>query len=120
MRRGSIGCTLFALNRASRYNSHGSYNSREDIQTGSMDNVRPLRHLLTGIAFLLVVMVVGVVGFHAIEGWSLLDSVYMTVITLTTVGYGEVHPLSDNGKQRSTVVRGCRRSKVAAILRLAG
>ncbi len=63
-----------------------------------MNNLRPLRHLLTGIAFLVIVIVIGVAGFHAIEGWSFLDSVFMTVITLTTVGYGEVHPLSDNGK----------------------
>jgi hypothetical protein len=34
----------------------------------------------------------------AIEGWSFLDSLYMTVTTITTVGYGEVHPLSTGGR----------------------
>jgi voltage-gated potassium channel len=38
------------------------------------------------------------VGYMLIEGWSLLDAAYMTVITVGTVGYAEVHPLSDLGR----------------------
>ena len=45
------------------------------------------------LAFLLVVGS-GVVGYRFIEGYSWLDACYMTVITLTTVGYREVQPLS--------------------------
>src|SRR5437762_5121693 len=37
-------------------------------------------------------------GFMVVEGWSIFDSFYMTLITLTTVGYGEVHPLSFHGR----------------------
>lgn len=52
---------------------------------------------LTGAA-LMTVSVGGVVGFRLIEGWDWLDSLWMVVITLTTIGYGEVHPLSDPGR----------------------
>ncbi len=41
---------------------------------------------------------VGTVGFTAIEGWPAVDSLYMTITTLSTVGYGEIHPLSGAGR----------------------
>jgi voltage-gated potassium channel len=40
----------------------------------------------------------GVTGYMVIEGWSFLDSLYMTVTTLTTVGFREVHPLDQSGR----------------------
>ena len=39
-----------------------------------------------------------IAGYMVLEGWSLLDAAYMTVITFTTVGYEEVHPLSTTGR----------------------
>ena len=53
---------------------------------------------------LILLVVVGTVGFMLVERWSFLDSLYMTVITLTTVGYGEVYPLDTNGKIYSIVL----------------
>lgn len=52
------------------------------------------------IALLLLVATffVGVAGFRFIEGWPWFDGFYMTLITMTTVGYGEVHPLSHAGR----------------------
>lgn len=47
---------------------------------------------------LIVVIALGTLGFCVIEGWSLIDSLFMTVTTVTTVGYGEVHPLSQSGR----------------------
>lgn len=40
----------------------------------------------------------GSVMFHYLEGWSWIDSVYFSVITLTTVGYGDFSPQTDEGK----------------------
>jgi voltage-gated potassium channel len=40
----------------------------------------------------------GTAGYMFLEGWNAFDSLFMTVITLTTVGYGETHPLSDPGR----------------------
>ena len=60
--------------------------------------MNPLRRLFWGIFWLVGVIVVGVVGYEIIEGWNFLDSIYMTVTTITTVGYNEVHPLSDGGR----------------------
>ena len=40
----------------------------------------------------------GTVGFHLVEGWSLADSFYVTVQTLTTVGYGDLPPHSSGGR----------------------
>jgi voltage-gated potassium channel len=50
------------------------------------------------IGLLLLVISFGTAGYRVIEKWSLLDSIYMTIITLTTVGFKEVHDLSQNGK----------------------
>ena len=44
------------------------------------------------------VIVVGTAGYMLIEGWGWFDAFYMTAITITTVGYGEVHPLSTAGR----------------------
>ncbi len=51
-----------------------------------------------GLVILAVIMAVGTLGYVVIEGWSLLDAFYMTVITITTVGYQEVRPLDDTGR----------------------
>lgn len=50
------------------------------------------------VCILLALLLLGVVGFRVTEGWDLLDCLYMTVISLTTVGYGEIQPLERPGK----------------------
>ena len=57
-----------------------------------------LKRLLFIAALLTAALLIGTFGFAIVEGWSLFDSFYMTLITLTTVGYGEVHPLSRTGR----------------------
>ncbi len=58
---------------------------------------REVRSGLLVITAFVVAVIIGTVGFMVIEGWSLLDAVYMTITTIFTVGFGEVHPLSTAG-----------------------
>jgi voltage-gated potassium channel len=55
----------------------------------------PLKWFVVAI---LAIVVAGTAGYMVIEGWSLVESVYMTVITLSTVGFSEVRPLSPAGR----------------------
>ncbi len=55
------------------------------------------RLVITFLA-LVIVFICGSVGFMVIEGWTFLDASYMTVITLTTVGFSEVNTLSSGGR----------------------
>lgn len=56
------------------------------------------RLLRTPVLSLGAVLVAGVAGFIVIEGWTPLEALWMVGITLSTIGYGEVHPLSDAGR----------------------
>ena len=57
-----------------------------------------VRSLVLAFFLLAMVQVVGVCGYVLIEGWSPLDAWWMVLITLTTIGYGEVQPLSQEGR----------------------
>ena len=50
------------------------------------------------VLLLTLIFITGTLGFHLIEGWGFLDSLFMTLITITTIGYREIYPLSDGGK----------------------
>ena len=54
----------------------------------------------TFLIYFIALITIGSVGFYLIGGdeWSFIDSMYMTILTLSTVGFGEVHPLSEIGK----------------------
>src|SRR3712207_3505473 len=57
-----------------------------------------LRRIQSALLALAIIVVAGVVGYMAFEGWSFTDALYMTVITLTTVGYREVRTLDTTGQ----------------------
>ncbi|MFN6203301.1 MAG: potassium channel family protein [Acidobacteriota bacterium] len=63
-----------------------------------MKQVSLRRRLLIQVAVATILLVIGTVGYHIIEGWSLFEGLYMTVITLATIGYGEVRVLSYEGR----------------------
>lgn len=56
------------------------------------------------IFLLVLVMGLGTLGYMLIEKWSFLESFYMTLITITTVGFGEVHHLTPSGKVFTSVL----------------
>ncbi|MBK7850509.1 MAG: potassium channel protein [Bacteroidetes bacterium] len=63
-----------------------------------LTNFRYFKKLYYAIAMVVLVLVVGIVGYYTIEDYTFLDSVFMTVITVATVGYREVKELDDAGK----------------------
>jgi voltage-gated potassium channel len=64
---------------------------------------RPILQLCLIFGLLSVVLIAGMLGFHWVEDWGWSDSFYMSLTTLTTVGYTEVHPLSPNGRVFNSV-----------------
>lgn len=58
----------------------------------------PLLRFRRPALLLLLIVGGGTLGYMVIEGWDLVDSLFMTVITVSTVGYATVHPLSLAGK----------------------
>lgn len=56
------------------------------------------RQLIRPATIILLIMLTGTLGYMVIEGWGFLDAAYMTVTTMATVGFGEIHPLSQNGR----------------------
>jgi voltage-gated potassium channel len=66
--------------------------------------VHPLRRLVPAGIILLAVVIVGVSGYMLIERWSFLDAIYMVVTTLLTIGFQEVHKLSNAGRVLTIVI----------------
>lgn len=57
-----------------------------------------LKRLYVNVGLVMFSLSFGIIGFYVLEDYTWIDSIYMTIITLSTVGYGEVEKLSDHGK----------------------
>src|SRR5512142_1952764 len=60
--------------------------------------MNPVKDLKISLLLLFALIAAGTAGYMTIEGWNFLDALYMTVITIGTVGFQEVHRLSDAGR----------------------
>ncbi|MGZ6276738.1 MAG: potassium channel family protein, partial [Syntrophales bacterium] len=58
----------------------------------------PTKKLKIAALTLISIFIIGTFGFHFFEGWSLTESLYTTVITLSTVGYGDFYPETTGGR----------------------
>ncbi len=67
-------------------------------QAKRLQAVRPLRMVLLWLVIVVAVSFVGAIGYVVLEGWSLFDAMYMSVITLTTTGFREVRDLDVAGR----------------------
>jgi voltage-gated potassium channel len=67
-------------------------------------NRRFLNRGLVIAALLALTLLAGTVGFRFIEGYSYFDAFYMTLVTISTVGYQEIHPLSQIGRIFNSVL----------------
>jgi voltage-gated potassium channel Kch len=69
----------------------------------------PLRNLIVGVFYMLVVMAAAVIAY-VLAGWSVGDALYMVIVTVYTVGYGEVRPITSPALREitiGTIVLGC-------------
>ena len=66
-----------------------------------------LRGIRLAILLFAAVTAVGTIGYMLVEGWSAWDAFYMTIISVTTAGYREVHPMSKAGQAWTSLVLIC-------------
>lgn len=67
-----------------------------------LDTIKSYYRFFVPLIVMLLLWLIGTIGYVVIEHYSFFDAFYMTVITVATVGYEEVHPLSNNGKVFTT------------------
>src|SRR5210317_2071079 len=63
-----------------------------------------MKKILTGVFILILILIYGTSGYMFIEDMDFTDAIYMTVISITTVGFREVNPLSTTGKYFTLVL----------------
>jgi voltage-gated potassium channel len=66
--------------------------------------VKAFANLRIAFLALIALIVVGMAGFHYLEHWTWFEGFYMVLTTITTIGYGELHPLSPAGRVFNTFI----------------
>jgi voltage-gated potassium channel len=56
------------------------------------------RHLIFSLSISILILALGTIGYMIIEGWTFVDALYMTVITISTVGFKEVNQVGEGGR----------------------
>lgn len=64
----------------------------------SLWNLFKKKEYRAGLLWLVVLLLVGMIFYHQVEGWDWLDALYFSVITLSTVGYGDMSPTTSASK----------------------
>ncbi len=72
--------------------------SNINLEDNDFNKKTIIRRIAAPILVIIVIIIIGTSWYSIIEGWSVLDAMYMTVITVTTIGFREVHQLDDSGK----------------------
>jgi hypothetical protein len=83
--------------RRERSRSRGLYVFRDFFATLLQPEFRPI------FGSVVIVLTVGTLVFRRLEGWSVIDSLYFSVVTLATIGYGDLTPTTDTAKLFSIV-----------------
>lgn len=68
------------------------------MRAAMLEVENPLNRFRLPALLVLIAALYGTTGYMIIEGWGVLDAFYMTITTMATVGFGEIHPLSDAGR----------------------
>lgn len=64
---------------------------------------KPLSRVIYGILFFILTCLIGIIGY-VIYGWSIMDSIYMVIITIFGVGYGEIKPIESSSLRVFTIM----------------
>ncbi len=63
-----------------------------------------IRHIWLSFFIFIAILAFGTIGYIVIEHWNFYDSFYMTILSISTTGFGEVHPLSNLGKLFTVII----------------
>ena len=76
----------------------------DHLRSASRNTLSPGRQLLIAGIILVGTIGLGTVGYMMIEGWDFRDAFYMTIISITTTGFGELYPLSETGRWLTMII----------------